>query len=170
MLVGLGILFVPPVAVAQDTAALRMQAIRENCQSIRLLLDTLQRRDLVSRTNLGREYESMGRLFSAFKQRVQNNNLDAAAFTQLATQFTTATNNFRSAYVRYDDSLIRLQQINCQDSPGDFDVQLASVREQRDATEGLSRQAAAIAGQYRDRMADLQLSLPNEATQTTEVR
>ena len=130
---------------------------------MQILLDELQRRDLVARTNLGREYESMTRLFNAFNQRVRNNNLNAQPFEQLASQFNDATAQFRAAYVQYDDSMIKLKDTDCKNKPGDFDAQLAQTRSLRDATEGASTHAAAIAGQYRTQMAQLQSELPSQA-------
>jgi hypothetical protein len=157
------LLAVPVVAQAQDTAAARRHTISERCQNIQLLLNELQRRDLVSRTNLGREYESTARLFTAFIQRVRNNNLNVQEFERLASQFNDATSQFRSAYVQYDDSLIKLQEIDCRAKPGDFDSQLAQTRTLRDATEGSSTHAAAIAGQYHTQMVQLQANLPEQA-------
>lgn len=152
---------VVPVSVrAQDATAARYQAISDRCQTLHLLLDELQRRDLVSRTNLGREYESVARLFSAFNQRVKNNNQNAQQFEQLTSDFNSASAQFRSAYVQYDDGLIALQQIDCKDKPADFDAQLAKTRELRDITEGAATHANAIAGQYRTQMVQLQAELP----------
>lgn len=150
-----------PVAVqAQDSSAVRYQTISDRCQSLHLLLDELQRRDLVSRTNLGREYESMARLFSAFNQRVKNNNLNVQPFEQLTQDFNNATSQFRSAYVEYDDGLIALQRIDCKEKPADFDAQLARTRELRDVTEGAATYANALSGQYRTQMVQLQSELP----------
>jgi hypothetical protein len=152
---------VVPVAVqAQDPVAARHLAIAERCQSLHLLLDELQRRDLVSRTNLGREYESVSRLFNAFNQRVKNNNLSAQPFEQLSADFNAATTKFRAAYVQYDDALVALQQIDCKEKPADFDAQLTRTRELRDATEGAATHAHAISGQYRTQMVQLQVELP----------
>lgn len=151
---------VPVTAQAQDPLAVRYQAISDRCQSLRLLLDELQRRDLVSRTNLGREYESVARLFGAFNQRVKNNNLNAQQFEQLTVDFNNAASQFRSAYVQYDDGLIALQQIDCKQKPAEFDAQLTRTRELRDATEGAATHAHAISGQYRTLMVQLQAELP----------
>lgn len=154
-------IFAAPVAVrAQDLTVAREQLISERCVSLKLLLDELQRRDLVSRTNLGREYENSARLFSAFTQRVKNNNLSPQPFEQLASQFTNATAQFRSAYVQYDDTMIELQKIDCKSKPADFDTQLTRTREFRDATEGASTHAAALTGQFRTQMVQLQAELP----------
>lgn len=158
----LGLCAAPFAAYAQDAATARNQIIASRCKEVRLLLDELQRRDLVSRTNLGREYESIAKLLSAFTQRVRNNNLQSQQFEQLLTQFSDATSQFRSAYVRYDDSLIKLQQTDCQAKPADFDTQLAKTRELRDATTGASTHAAAVTAQYRNLMVQMQAELPDQ--------
>lgn len=150
----------PIAARAQDAAAARNQIITERCESVKLLLDELQRRDLVSRTNLGREYESAARLFSAFTQRVKNNNLSPQPFEQLGGDFTRATVQFRAAYVDYDDNMIKLQAIDCKVKPAEFDAELVRTRELRNVTEGASTHAAAIAGQFRTQMVQLQAGLP----------
>lgn len=150
----------PIVVHAQDAVAERNQIISERCESLKLLLDGLQRRDLVSRTNLGREYESSVRLFNAFTQRVKNNSLNYQPFEQLTSEFGTATTQFRSAYVQYDDTMIKLQDVDCKTKPADFDALLTRTRELRDATEGASTRANAIAGQFRTQMVQLQAELP----------
>jgi hypothetical protein len=158
--IALAVTAVPVAVHAQDATAVRYQAISDRCQSLHLLLDELQRRDLVSRTNLGREYESVARLFNAFNQRVKNNNLNVQPFEQLTSDFNAATSQFRTAYVEYDDSLIALQQIDCKEKPADFDAQLTRTRQLRDATEGAATYANAISGQYRTQMVQLQAELP----------
>lgn len=163
----LAILIVPVAAYAQDPVAVRYQTISDRCQSLQQLLDELQRRDLVSRTNLGREYENVARLLSAFNQRVKSNNLNAQPFEQLTADFNSATSQFRSAYVEYDDSLIALRQIDCKQKPAEFDAQLTRTRELRDMTEGTATHANAISGQYRTLMVQLQAELPAQTSRST---
>lgn len=161
------LLAIPSAALAQDPIAVRYQTISDRCQSLQLLLQELQRRDLVSRTNLGREYESIARLLSAFNQRVKNNNLSPQSLERLTVDFNNAASQFRSAYVQYDDGLIALQQIDCKQKPADFDAQLTRARELRDATEGAATYANAIAGQYRTLMVQIQSELPVQTAKGT---
>ena len=150
---------IPFAARAEDDALLRNQIISDHCATLHSLIDQQQRRDLVSRTNLGREYENTDKQLNAFTQRIHNNNIDAPQYQQLLTQFRDATSQFRDAYVHYDDAIVKLQAVNCQQRPSDFDAQLTVTRGLRDTTEGTITHAAALIGQYRDAVA--QLALPN---------
>jgi hypothetical protein len=155
--------FVLPVAVqAQDSASARNQLISRQCKSVQSTIGALQRRDLVSRTNLGREYESIARELDAFNKRVRNNGINAQPYEQLLSQLNDATTRFREAYVSYDDSLNALLSIDCQNKPGEFDAQLNVARNLRDSTEGATLRAAAIVGQYRDAAAALAAELAAE--------
>lgn len=157
----------PYAAMAQTTAAQRYQLISSHCQELHSLIDQLQRRDLVSRTNLGREYESIDNQLTAFNTRLHNNNLDNQPFVQLLGQFNDAANQFRDAYVHYDDGLNALENINCQKDPVGFDTQLVQTRQLRDETEGAASRALAITGQYRDLTASLQETLPSSKKSVT---
>lgn len=150
----------PYAAQAQTTTAERYQLISDHCQDLHNLVDQLQRRDLVSRTNLGREYESVHNQLTAFNQRIHNNNLDDQPFGQLLAQFDDAANQFRDAYVHYDDGLNKLENIDCQKNPAAFDAQLDQTRMLRDATESTANHAASITSQYRDLATALQQQLP----------
>jgi hypothetical protein len=153
----------PFAARAEDITAERAQLISSHCKALHMLIDQLQRRDLVSRTNLGREYESVDKQLSAFNQRIHNNNINNQAYTQLLTQFRDATTQFRDTYVHYDDSINKLQAIDCQAHTADFDAQLTVTRSLRDATEGTITHAAALVGQYRDLAVQLPSQLPTQA-------
>ena len=153
----------PHVIFAQEATTSRQQLIVGRCQALDTLLDQLQRRDLVSRTNLGREHENIARQLGAFNQRLRNNNHNAGPYEQLLGDLNRATTQFREAYVRYDDSMNSLRQIDCRTAPGDFELKLAETRALRDTTEGAITHAAAIVGQYRDTVMQLQVGLPEPA-------
>lgn len=140
----------PALAHAQDSTATRNKLIVDHCKSVQTAIGSLQRRDLVSRTNLGREYESIGKELNAFGQRVRNNGFSTQQYDQLLSQLNDATAQFREAYVHYDDSLNALLSTNCQQKPGEFDTQLSTARNLRDITEGAASRAAAVVAQYRD--------------------
>lgn len=157
----------PLAAVAQDAASTRLTIITQHCKQLHNLLDAQQRRDLVSRTNLGREYETVDKELAAFTQRIHNNNLSNTSFQQLLSQFRDATSRFREAYIAYDDSLNSLQAINCQDRATDFDAQLTVTRGLRDTVEGTITHAAALVGQYRDATVQLVDQLPQSSSGTS---
>lgn len=152
----------PAAVQAQDSTSTRNQIIVSHCKSVQAAIASLQRRDLVSRTNLGREYESIAKELDAFNKRVRNNGLSAQSYEQLLSQLNDATAQFREAYVHYDDSLNTLLAIDCQAKPGDFDTQLSAARNLRDITEGTASRAAALVGQYRDTAAAFAAELAAE--------
>ena len=157
------VLMMPLAVNAQTALTIHQQLIAQHCTELGTILDSLQRRDLVSRTNLGHEYEVTAKLFAAFSQRVRNNNIDNQPYEKLITQFKDATTRFREAYVHYDDSLNTLKDIDCETKPGAFESQLVVTRSLRDTAEGASTHAASIVGQYRALMVQTQAGLP-EAT------
>lgn len=163
----MSLLAVPFVAYAQDAVAVRNQLISQRCQQLDTAIGQLQRRDLVSRTNVGREYETISKELDAFDQRVHNNDLDSKPFEQLLAQFDDAANQFRDAYVHYDDGLNKLQAINCQAKPADFDTQLQQTRSLRGAVQSAIEHTGAVLGQYHDLAAQLQTAdqLPQGSTQ-----
>lgn len=154
------LLLAPSAALAQDATTVRQQIIVANCQSLGTLLDQLQRRDLVSRTNLGREHENIARQLGAFNQRLRSHNQNAVPYEQLLSELNSVTTQFREAYVRYDDHMNELRQIDCRKEPALFEIKLAETRALRDATEGAITHAAALVGQYRDSLVQLQATLP----------
>ncbi|HVI69026.1 MAG TPA: hypothetical protein VM581_01065, partial [Magnetospirillaceae bacterium] len=125
---GVLLLCAPVSALAQDATSARQQIIVSQCQALGSLLDQLQRRDLVARTNLGREHENIARQLAAFNQRMKHNNLNAAPYEQLLGELNGATSQFRETYVRYDDRMNELRQINCRTEPGLFESKLAETR------------------------------------------
>lgn len=159
MLVAVLVLF-PVLAKAEDVFVGREQIIATRCQEVIGLLDQLQRRDLVSRTNLGREHETIARMLSAFNQRLEHNHLDALPYIRFLAEINSITTQFREAYVRYDDSMNELRTIDCRTKPAEFDAKLAHTRQARDATEGAVTHAAAVISQYRDMLAQMRASLP----------
>lgn len=152
-----------PLAVLAQSSIDRQQLIVQRCSELETAIDQLQRRDLVSRTNLGREYESVSREMDALNQRLHANNLDNHAFLQLFSDFNNATSQFRDAYVHYDDGVSKLLGVNCQQHPQDFDTQLASVKDLRGAVDGAATRAASILGQYKTQISQLQVAAKGSA-------
>jgi hypothetical protein len=111
-----------------DASAQRLSAIQQRCTVLQTILNQLQRRDLVARTNRGREYEDMNRQIDAFSQRLRHNNISDASLTVSVTNFRTYVNTFREAYARYDDSMSNLLRSDCNGHTADFSDALAVSR------------------------------------------
>lgn len=120
---------IPFAAHAQDSAdASRLAAIQQRCTVLQTSLDQLQRRDLVARTNRGREYENVNRQIDAFITRLYHNNLSSATMDGPISDYKTAVLDFRDAYVRYDDSMTALLQIDCSKNVSGFAKALDASR------------------------------------------
>lgn len=132
----------PVAARAEDRSA----AIAQNCTYIKTVIDTLQRQDLVARTNRGREYENIKKQLNAFTDRVRHNKMASQKFDQALAEYSQATTAFREGYIVHDDKINALQQVDCKAKPGDFAAQLDAVRITRKAlADSTARIDAAIA-------------------------
>lgn len=152
----------PLAAAAQDT---RTQLIVDRCSQILSELSEVQRRDLVARTNMGREYENIDKQLTAFTQRVHNNNFNQQPFADTLTQYHDAVNQFRSAYVSYDDSMTELQNIDCKKQPADFSNKLQQTRTLRQAAQDHVAQINSALSHYHDLMEDLKINVEGGAGQ-----
>lgn len=139
----------------------RLSMISQRCTVIQTILDQLQRRDLVARTNRGRSYEAQVKQIDAFIQRMHANNLATDTLDGPATSFKASVDEFRNAYVQYDDHITILRQIDCRSKPADFAIMLEQVRVLRQevgatVTKGENNLAA-----FRQAMETLQPTLPD---------
>lgn len=157
---------VPLAVSAQETQAPeRLAAIKTNCRTIKAELLQVQRRDLVARTNRGRGYEAVLKQMDSFQQRVRNNKLVTQPFDEALAAFKAATSAFRDAYIRYDDQLISLQQIDCQEKPDVFAAQLEEIKVMRAETAAAITDADEALAQYRQAV----MTLQQQVTPTQEI-
>lgn len=106
----------------------RLSMISQRCTVIQTIIDQLQRRDLVARTNRGRSYEAQVKQIDAFLQRMHTNNLSTETLDGSTASFKASVDEFRNAYVQYDDRITALRQIDCRTKPADFATTLEQVR------------------------------------------
>jgi hypothetical protein len=146
-------------------SASRLSAIQQRCTVLQTSLDQLQRRDLVARTNRGREYENVNRQAEALIQRLHNNNLTSSTLDTPLADFKTTIANFRDAYVRYDDSMTALRQIDCSRHPSDFAQSLEQARVLRAAVGVEVTKGEKSLGQFRAALVALKATLPKPLVQ-----
>ena len=152
---------VPFVAHADpDANAQRLSAIQQRCTVLQTTLNQLQRRDLVARTNRGREYEDMNRQIDAFSQRLRHNNISDSSLNASITNFHTYVNAFREAYARYDDSMTNLLRSDCNGHTADFSDALAVSRVLRAAVGVQVTNAENALLAYRQAVVALQAQVP----------
>jgi hypothetical protein len=162
--VALAVLVVLPSAVAAEGANLsHQQLISQQCDQLHSSIDALRKRDLVSRLNRSRDYESAAKQLDAFNQRLKNNHYDISQFEQIRLRYGNLVDQFREAYNRSDDGLNALMQIDCKVKPANFDVKLQEARVLRQEVTAAVRLADDSLQQYRDAVVVVktQLQEPN---------
>ncbi len=157
----LGLVCVPTLVQAQATLdPQRIAAISQRCTVIQTILDQLQRRDLVARTNRGRAYEAQIKQIDALTKRMHINNVSTATLDGPASNFKANVDSFRAAYVLYDDGMTALRQIDCHKKPEDFANILEQVRVLRQATGVEVAKGEESLGMYRLALEELRTTLP----------
>lgn len=139
----------------------RLDAIRHNCTVIQTILDQLQRRDLVTRTNRGRAYEAQIKQIDALQQRMVTNHITTTAIEPHIAQFKTGVETFRSAYVAYDDRMKAIRLIDCRDKPDVFATTLEEIRNLRRQLGAEVVKTENALAQYRQSLVDVRATLPD---------
>lgn len=162
ILFALALSFVPGSASAATLSPGRVSAISQQCAVIQTILDQLQRRDLVARTNRGRAYEAQIKQIDALSQRLRANNLSSELVDAPATTFKAVVESFRAAYVTYDDSMTVLRQIDCRVKPQEFALKLEEIKVFRHALGIEVTKGEDALGQYRAAVLSLRETLPED--------
>lgn len=148
---------IPAVAARAQTAPDVL--VRDRCTSVKLLLDQQRRRDIVTRINRGRAYQTIIDQMRALGDRVRNNQMNTQPFEQQQAALTAQFETFRSAFTAYDDALGVLLGMDCTDKPVEFLVQLAKVRQLRSDVGVQVNQVKTTLVRYREIVVNLQAEL-----------
>ncbi|HSE60960.1 MAG TPA: hypothetical protein VLA88_01540 [Candidatus Saccharimonadales bacterium] len=155
---GLAVLL-PVFAHAEVLDPARLSIIQEHCTVLQTSLDQVQRRDLVARTNRGREYESTLAQLTAFNQRLQNNGRPVKTLDDTLNNFKTMVDDFRTNYIAYDNSMNDLRQIDCRNHPADFALALQRTAILRAQVGAEVTKGEEYLGVYRQTVVEMQKSL-----------
>lgn len=129
---------------AQETASDANSALSENqetyiknsCSTLKDNLRSVQYYDSRVRTALGPFYdEVLTNYLVPLNRRLASNNLGDASLTENQTALSEAKTVFASDYVKYQQSLESLVQIDCSEKPDEFYSQLQDARKKRAAVE-----------------------------------
>lgn len=116
-----------PQVVVISSAQLAL--IRANCTSVRSSLQRLHANDALARVNLGREYETISsKLMAPMNSRIALNKLDGVAAAKTTVELDRELATFRSSYQRYEESITKTLEIDCQERPVDFYQAIESAR------------------------------------------
>lgn len=100
-----------------------------SCPSIKLQLQKIQKNDARARVYLGAEYETINsNLMVNFNLRLTKNHYVLPDFVNSHADFKKLHENFKTNYIQYAESLNKLTELDCKDSPDDFYQQLQVVR------------------------------------------
>ncbi len=120
---------------AQSSADLtsdQLNQVKTTCLATQNTLRQLRTSDALLRVNRGQLYELMSsKLMEPFNTRLQNNSVDARAFTDTSSRYAEALNSFRADYQSYDEQMSAALNINCTGQPGKFYDAIVSARTKR---------------------------------------
>ncbi len=106
--------------------------ISDNCASIKLQLQRVQRADAKSRVHLGVQYETISsNLMLNLNLRLVKNNLANAELAGQQTAFFSERERFKNDFIGYSQQFEKLLQIDCREKPKKFYDQLTTVRQKR---------------------------------------
>jgi hypothetical protein len=161
ILLTLGLTCMPTFAYAQNVMdPERLGAMSQQCTIIKTILDQLQRRDLVARTNRGRSYEAQLKQIDALSKRLRANNVSTQTLDGPVATFHGIVDAFRAAYIVYDDRMTTLRQIDCRNKPEDFAAALEEIRVMRQAVGVEVSKGEEVLTQYRQAVVNLRSVLP----------
>ena len=130
----LGCAFLPtlPSFAEGEVSNETLSDISQNCSSIKLQLDRVQKEDSRLRVHLGVQYETISSNFMQnLNLRLVRNNLANADLSIQQTSFFSERERFRTDFVDYSQEMDELVKIDCRTKPDKFYAQLKVVRAKR---------------------------------------
>ncbi len=107
-------------------------AISQNCASIKIHLQRIQKDDAKNRVNLGSQYETITtNLMLNLNLRLVKNNISNPYLSEQQATFASERTRFKDDFIGYSQEFENLLNINCKDEPVKFYRQLELVREKR---------------------------------------
>lgn len=111
-------------------------AISQNCASIKLQLQKVQKNDAKNRVHLGAQYEMIStKLMLNLNLRLVRENLADSELSSQQTSFASERERFKNDYIGYSQELETLIGMNCRSEPEQFYRQLEITRTKRAAVE-----------------------------------
>ena len=107
-------------------------AISQNCASIKIHLQRVQKDDAKNRVNLGSQYETIAtNLMLNLNLRLVKNGIANPYLTEQQSTFASERTRFKDDFIGYSQEFENLLSINCKEEPVKFYRQLELVREKR---------------------------------------
>ena len=121
-----------PSFAEDEVSSETLSDISQNCSSIKLQLDRVQKEDSRLRVHLGVQYETISTNFMQnLNLRLVRNNLANADLSIQQTSFYSERERFKADFVSYSQSMDELVKIDCRTKPDKFYEQLKVARTKR---------------------------------------
>lgn len=157
-LVGSVVLALIITTPAEGIEAKQLEAVSENCPTIKRSLDQLQKVDSRTRTYLGTTYETIAnRFITPLNLRLVKNNRPTLA--EIQSEFSVAQVKFREAYTVYMRELEGLIAIDCRNRAEEFYNQLVTVRSKRASLRSTTEELSKLANDQYQAVLNLKDSL-----------
>ena len=121
----------PVLAQESGISPQHIETIKLHCPQAQVSLKQFQKSELVARLNRGRGYEQQLKQMAALNTRLVENKIDASFLTQTTAQIQIRVEQFRTAYEKYDKTLLASTRIDCTAKPTEFYELLAQSRLER---------------------------------------
>lgn len=126
------------------------QFISDSCRVSKIALGEVHSSDAVMRVNLGQEYANISsRLMAPLNSRIGLSGRDGVELTRITAEYNQLLQQFREAYVVYDDSVSAALAIDCRSKQAEYYGAIMTAREERQEVRELIDQLNQLAGQYR---------------------
>lgn len=115
----------------------QIAAVKSRCTEVQATLNRLEANDKLLRHNLGSIFLILSdKLMVPLNQRIASNQLDGSGLLAITANYTKAyggdsTSDFKTAYGKYEDSLLAAMRIDCVKQPTTFIDALDEARENR---------------------------------------
>ncbi len=158
----LAVTAVNPVS-AETISDERRGLIYQNCNSIKIQLEKVQKDDSRKRVNLGAYYEAISnRLMMNLNLRLVKNSLNDAEIAEQQKIFNSERERFKNDFIGYSQELDALIDVNCRENQQEFYDKLVVARRKRtDVTLSINRLNDILA-KHRESILRLREELTNE--------
>lgn len=142
-----------PVA-AQDSSSItdeHVAQIKNGCPTAIATLSQLHANDGPVFVNRNQAYFSISdKLIARLNSRLALNRFDTTPLVKIASEYSTALTEFRTAFKRYDDAMKSITKMNCVKQPNEFYDEITEARELRGKVNQAVRKLHDKINDYRD--------------------
>ena len=140
-----------PFARAEGSLTdVQLNSIRTNCLTTQINLQKVLESDKRTRIDRGSRYEALLRLMTSFNSRVAQNKVDAPKLITIASEYQKDWEAFRAEYNVYDDGLVALIRLDCQNQPTTFYDRMVVLRTERNGLRDHVKQFDSLLDQYQE--------------------